>query len=71
MPANSIARVSLLALALAVTFSPAPAQAEEVVQIDGGSAPSGRICGGQHWHGFPGRESAVVGAIIGFASDVC
>ncbi len=38
--------------------------------IDGGSAPSGRICGGQHWHGFPGRESAVVGAIIGFAKGV-
>lgn len=38
--------------------------------IDGGSAPSGRICGGQHWHGFPGRESAVVGAIIVFARGV-
>ncbi|MGL5445798.1 MAG: alpha/beta hydrolase [Rhabdaerophilum sp.] len=38
--------------------------------IDGGSAPSGRMCGGQHWHGFPGRESAVVGAIIGFARGV-
>lgn len=38
--------------------------------IDGGSAPSGRICGGQHWHGFPGRESAVVAAIIGFARGV-
>lgn len=37
MPLNSIARVSLhvLALILAVTFSPVPAQAEEVVQIGG------------------------------------
>jgi hypothetical protein len=35
MPLNSIACVSLpvLALTIAVTFSPVPAQAEEVVQI--------------------------------------
>ncbi len=48
MPLNSIARVNLsvLALTIAVTFSPAPAQAEEVVQIGGGRAilnlPAGR-----------------------------
>ena len=41
-----------------------------VKRIDGGSATSDRICGGQHWHGFPGRGRAVIGAIIGFARDV-
>ena len=38
--------------------------------IDGGSAPAGGISGGRHWHGFPGRENAVVGVIIGFATGV-
>ncbi|CAN1546826.1 hypothetical protein MCEMSEM23_02001 [Rhabdaerophilaceae bacterium] len=40
MPLNGTSRVSLpvLALTIAVTFSPVPAQAEEVVQIGGGRA---------------------------------
>ncbi len=48
MPLKSIARASVpvLAITIAVTFTPAPAQAEEVVQIGGGRAilnlPAGR-----------------------------
>jgi hypothetical protein len=34
--------------------------------IDGGSEPKGRLCGARHRHGFVGRESEVVGAIVRF-----
>ena len=34
--------------------------------IDGGSEPKGRACGARHRHGFVGRESEVVGAIVQF-----
>ncbi len=39
----------------------------KMVWIDGGSAPAGRDCGGQHYHGFVGRENDVVAAIVAYA----
>jgi hypothetical protein len=38
---------------------------ERLVWIDGGSSQS-NPCRGQSYHGFVGREGAVVSAIIGF-----
>ena len=35
--------------------------------IDGGAEPRGRRCGPRHYHGFVGREGAVVAAIVAFA----